>query len=152
MLAPGVVAGLIPYWFTRWRWPDPFTGWEMPAAAGAVLIVIGAAVLVECFVRFAWTGLGTPAPVAPTAHLVVGGFYRHVRNPMYVAVTSLLLGQSLVFARPELAAYALAVWAAFHVFVVMYEEPTLRSRYGGQYEAYARAVPRWLPRMQAWRG
>ena len=152
MLAPGTIAGLIPYWFTQWRWPEPFAGWEILAAMGAALIVFGAIVLVECFLRFAWIGLGTPAPVAPTESLIVSGFYRHVRNPMYVAVTSLVIGQALVFARPGLAVYAAIVWLSFHVFVLSYEEPTLRTRYGESYDAYVRAVPRWFPRMHPWRG
>lgn len=151
ILAPGVVAGVIPYWITQWNWPAPFAGWEALALIGGVLIVFGAIVLVESFVRFAWMGLGTPAPVAPTQHLVVSGFYRHVRNPMYVAVTSLIIGQALLFARFELGAYALVVWVAFHLFVLGYEEPTLRARYGAQYDAYAEAVPRWLPRTHPWR-
>ena len=150
LIAPGTLAGLIPWSWTDWRLPEPLS----PALAvpGALLILFGAAVLLECFWRFSWTGLGTPAPVAPPQSLVVSGFYRHVRNPMYVAVTSLIFGQALLFARPALAVYGAIIWGCFHLFVLGYEEPTLRQRHGESYEAFVRNVPRWIPRLTAWRG
>ena len=96
--------------------------------------------------RFVWEGRGTPAPIAPTEHLVVGGPYRWVRNPGYVAVTAILLGEALVLGSQAVLAWAVLVAIAFHVFVLVYEEPTLRATFGAEYDAYCRRVPRWLPR------
>jgi protein-S-isoprenylcysteine O-methyltransferase Ste14 len=147
-LAPGVVAGLIPWLITRWRvaidYPWPVQG------AGAVLFITGAIVLVSAFVRFVTEGVGTPAPVAPTAKLVVGGLHRFVRNPMYLAVLAAIVGQALLFGRPTLLAYAAAVAIAFVVFVPLYEEPTLLRTFGEEYEEYRRAVPGWWPRLRPW--
>jgi len=143
-LAPGVMAGLIP-----WLW----TGWDVAGsppfvvrAIGWALIVAGAAFLVHAFTRFVVEGLGTPAPVAPTERLVVGGVYRYIRNPMYVAVTTTIVGQALVIGRPELLLYAAAFLAVTASFVRLYEEPTLARSFGADYEAYRRAVPGWWPR------
>lgn len=149
LAAPGVVAGLVPWLITRWQ------GLATSLAlilAGAVLILAGIAVLLNAFARFALEGSGTPAPVAPTERLVVGGIYRHVRNPMYVAVIAIILGQLLLFGSPALALYAALGAAAMVAFVVFYEEPTLARRYGESYEAYRRNVPGWLPRLTPWRG
>lgn len=146
-LAPGTVAGFIPWLITGWRLPDP----SALTIAGAVTTLAALAMLIECFARFALKGLGTPAPVAPTQHLVVSGLYRFVRNPMYVAVVGLILGQALVFLSAPLAVYALIVWLTVHTFVFFYEEPTLRRSFGDDYERYCRAVPPWLPRLTPWR-
>jgi protein-S-isoprenylcysteine O-methyltransferase Ste14 len=97
-----------------------------------------------------WEGIGTPAPVAPPERLVIGGVYRHVRNPMYVAVLATILGQALLLGRLVLLTYAAVLWLVFASFVRFYEEPTLRSRFGEDYEAYRRAVPAWLPRLRPW--
>ena len=118
---------------------------------GGLLILAGGYLLLECFGRFAWQGGGTPAPVAPPERLVVSGPYRRVRNPMYVAVLTLILGQAALFADPRLVVYGLAVWAAFHIFVLVYEEPTLRRSFPRDYAAYFAAVPRWLPRLTPWK-
>jgi protein-S-isoprenylcysteine O-methyltransferase Ste14 len=140
--APGVVAGLVPWWLTDYRasahtWPAQ--------AAGGALVLAGTAVLLHAFARFVREGLGTPAPIAPTRHLVVGGAYRYVRNPMYLAVVAVILGQALFLLRPVLFVYGAAVWLTVAAFVRGYEEPTLRETYGEDYEAYCRAVPAWLP-------
>jgi len=145
-LAPGTVAGLIPFWISRWQFEPPFFGFELVRWLGALLIALGAAILLESFGRFAVEGLGTPAPVLPTQHLVVRGFYRYVRNPMYVAVVSIIIGQGLLLGNVYLLVYAAVVWAAFFGFVLAYEEPKLRKTYGAEYEAYCRRVPRWIPR------
>ncbi len=120
-------------------------------AFGVLLIVAGTVVLVHALTRFAVEGLGTPAPVAPTAHLVVGGLYRYVRNPMYLAVVAAIVGQALLLWQPVLLLYAVIVSVAFVAFVLGYEQPTLRRQFGSQYEAYQRAVPAWWPRLHAWR-
>jgi len=145
VIAPGVVAGLVPWWLTGWR-----TGAAYPAPVritGAVLTAAGAAALLAAFAQFAIQGRGTPAPPAPTEQLVVRGLYRYVRNPMYLAVLAVITGQGLLLSRPVLLGYAAAVAAAFIAFVYGYEQPTLTRRYGAQYEAYRRAVPGWWPRL-----
>jgi len=149
-LAPGVVVGLVPWWLTGWR-PRTAPVWWLPARIlGAVLVVASVAVLAMAFARFVTEGLGTPAPVAPTAHLVVGGLYRYVRNPMYLAVIAGVLGQALLLARPVLLGWAAVSTAAMVAFVKGYEERVLADRYGDEYRAYRAAVPGWWPRPQAW--
>lgn len=149
VIAPGVVAVLIPWLVTGW---DVRNDWPWPVRlAGAALVCVGGAALLEAFARFVVEGVGTPAPVAPTERLVVGGLYRFVRNPMYLAVGAIILGQALLFGYVGLVAYA-AVFAVLVVaFVRGYEEPTLARRHGAQYDAYRRAVPGWWPRRTAWR-
>lgn len=151
VVAPGVVAGLIPWWLTGWEAADPLPFWLPFRAVGALLVVAGAAVLIHAFVRFVTEGLGTPAPVAPTAHLVVGGLYRYVRNPMYVAVLAVIVGQALLLGRLVLLPYALSVFLAVAAFVRWYEEPTLAKQFGDEYERYRAAVPAWWPRLRPWR-
>ncbi len=151
ILAPGVVAGLLP-WLLTDRYGLPFSSSAGFVAVGSLLIVAGLAVLLHAFARFALEGSGTPAPVAPTEKLVVGGIYRYVRNPMYVAVISIILGQALIFASWPLAAYACIAGAAMFAFVKSYEEPTLARRYGASYDTYRRAVPGWWPRLTPWKG
>lgn len=145
-VAPGTVAGLVPWLLTGWQLGAPFTHWLPIRLLGLALTVAGAVVLVRAFGRFVAEGAGTPAPVAPTDRLVVGGAYRYVRNPMYVAVVSTIVGQALMLWRPVLVAYAALVWVTCAAFVRWYEEPTLRRRYGAQYEEYRASVPGWLPR------
>ncbi|HEY0646365.1 isoprenylcysteine carboxylmethyltransferase family protein [Phenylobacterium sp.] len=148
-LAPGTIAGLIPWLFVGWPAPIPNAALAM---VGGLVMALGAVLLVECFTRFALQGLGTPAPVAPPQRLVVSGAYRHVRNPMYVAVVSLILGQAALFASLPLLIYGAVVWAGFHAFVLGYEEPTLRRQFPQDYAAFCAAVPRWIPRLTPWRG
>ena len=151
VIAPGFVAGLVPWWISHWRSNPPFGGTPLFRYVGAVLITLGGIGLVDSFARFALEGLGTPAPIIPTRHLVVSGLYRYVRNPMYVAVASAIFGQGLVLGDVKLLAYGGLVWLLFHLFVLAYEEPTLRSSYGPEYEAFCAAVPRWIPRLTPWK-
>jgi len=150
-LAPGTVAGLVPWLITGWVLQPPFFEIEAVRWVGLTLMGAGFAVLLDSFARFAIEGVGTPAPVMPTKHLVVSGWYRYVRNPMYVAVVSAISGQALLFANVWLLVYAAAVWLGFQGFVMFYEEPTLRQTYGQDYEVYCRGVGRWLPRVTPWR-
>jgi protein-S-isoprenylcysteine O-methyltransferase Ste14 len=150
VLAPGVVAGVIPWWLTSWRVREPLTYWLPVRVAGFVLVAAGIAVLLHAFARFVFEGVGTPAPVAPTERLVVGGLYRYVRNPMYLAVAATIVGQALLLGQLVLLFYAVAFAVAVAAFVRWYEEPTLRRRFGEQYERYRREVPGWWPRKEAW--
>ena len=149
-VAPGVMAGLLPWMLTGWdvngtpSWPAAAAGWLLVAAGGTALL--------HAFARFVVEGLGTPAPVAPTQHLVVGGLYRYVRNPMYIAVVMVIAGQALILGRPGLLLYAVAFGAVVWSFVHWYEEPTLERSFGAEYQAYRRAVPGWRPRLRPWTG
>jgi protein-S-isoprenylcysteine O-methyltransferase Ste14 len=146
---PGVVAGLVPYWLTGWD------GSGAPLAlrvVGAALLAAGLGVLALTVIRFAVEGLGTPFPAAPTENLVVGGLYRYVRNPMYLGVIAIVLGQAALLGRVVLLVYAAILWVVVASFVRLYEEPTLSERYGEQYAAYRRAVRGWWPRATPWNG
>jgi protein-S-isoprenylcysteine O-methyltransferase Ste14 len=149
VLAPGTTAVLIPWLLTGWHQhvPPPPPGLRL---AGLVLVVVGAAILLGAFARFALEGRGTPAPVAPTQHLVVGGLYRYVRNPMYLAVAATIIGQALLLGRMELIAYAGVFLATTAAFARWYEEPTLLQQYGVEYEMYRREVRGWWPRLRPW--
>jgi protein-S-isoprenylcysteine O-methyltransferase Ste14 len=148
-VAPGIVAGLIPWLITGYRMPDR-GGWVWPVAIVAGLVILGGVlVLLDAFIRFARAD-GTPAPPAPTAHLVVAGPYRFVRNPMYVAVAAIILGQALLFGSWGVLLYLALVLIAVASFVRFYEEPTLESTYGEEYLEYKRNVRAWWPRVTPW--
>ena len=140
---------LLPQWLgfrvetagaARWRW------------LAAVPSVLGFAVALRCIWDFGWTGRGTPAPFIPPQHLVVVGFYRYVRNPMYVGFAAGWIGLWIVFGRASLAVIAAvaAVALGIHLFVLLYEEPTLGHKFGTEYEEYCRNVRRWWPRLRRW--
>jgi len=150
LIAPAVVAGWVPYWLTAWEMGEPFPGSGAARGVGIVLIAIGVVSLIDCFARFALQGRGTPAPVAPTQTLVVSGLYRYVRNPMYVAVLSIILGQALLLGSVRLLQYAGFTWLFFFLFVRLYEEPTLRRQFGESYRVYQSHVRRWWPRLRPW--
>ena len=151
VIAPGTIAGLIPYAITRWRVQSHWLG--LPGRiAGGLMLAAGVLILVESFLRFVFVGRGTPAPVAPPEALVVSGFYRYTRNPMYVAVVSAILGQALLFGSSSLLLYAVLILLLVSGFVIVYEEPVLRQKFGGSYDVYRENVPRWWPRSSPWRG
>jgi protein-S-isoprenylcysteine O-methyltransferase Ste14 len=150
--APCVVAGLVPWLISGWHLRGPVSPFGIVRMAlGGVVLVVAVVVLVRAFARFVTEGRGTPAPIAPTERLVVGGEYRFVRNPMYLAVVSAVLGQAMIFGSLTLLFYALTVWVIMAVFVRWYEEPTLLEHYGDEYQRYRQAVRAWLPRLHPWR-
>ena len=151
VVAPCVLAGLIPWWMTRWEFRPAFLGLEVTRAIGVLLILVGLPGLVDSFARFALQGLGTPAPIAPTKNLVVTGLYRYVRNPIYVAVVAIILGQAMLFGDWRLVVLGALFWLFWHLFVVTYEEPTLQRTFGAEYQTYRANVPRWIPRVTSWR-
>ena len=151
LLAPGTVAGLVPWWISRWRMLPPFFGFAAVRVVGVALIMVGIPVVLDSFARFALEGVGTPAPVAPPERLVVGGLYRFVRNPMYVGVLAVILGQALLLGNVRLLEYGATVWLVFYLFVVSYEEPALRQKFGADYNKFCANVPRWIPRLRPWR-
>ena len=146
---PGIVLVYVPLWITRFRVPATEPWWQMTLAAA--LIMVGLLPLFESLSRFITVGRGTLMPTVPTEHLVVTGFYRHVRNPMYVGVLTALAGEAMLFQRWSMIAYLFIGWLGIHLFVCFYEEPTLTRRYGEEYLLYKRHVPRWLPRLTPWR-
>jgi protein-S-isoprenylcysteine O-methyltransferase Ste14 len=149
-LAPGTVAGVIPWLISGWTFQAPFLGTDATRFFGAALILAALDIILDSFARFALIGEGTPAPTHPTRRLVVSGYYRHVRNPMYVAVLAAILGQAILFADDRLIVYAALVWLMFHAFVTLYEEPTLTRAFAAEYPEYCAHVPRWFPRLAPW--
>lgn len=147
-LAPGLVSGVVPWLLTEWRMGGT---WLPLQAVGVLLVVAGTTVLLDAFVRFVRKGEGTPAPVAPPSRLVVSGLYGFVRNPMYVAVLLVLIGQALILGRFYLWLYAGGIWVITVGFVRWIEEPSLRAQFGVDYETYRGAVPAWVPRRRPWR-
>lgn len=119
---------------------------------GLMFIGAGTLLLLACIWEFARRGRGTLSPVDPPKQLVITGLYRFVRNPMYLSVTTVVLGQLLLTMSPGLFVYWAVWFAAVNVFVMGFEEPTLRGQFGRDYERYALAVGRWLPRLSAYRG
>ena len=142
-VVPGTAAGIVPLLIARGRAVS-----SMPAlvAAGLVLLVTGGAVYAWCVWDFATFGQGTPLPLDAPRRLVTRGLYRYTRNPMYLGVLCVAAAWSAIFASSWHLVYAAGLALAFQLFVVLYEEPRLRVLFGAEYDAYCRAVARWLPR------
>jgi protein-S-isoprenylcysteine O-methyltransferase Ste14 len=140
---PTIVAGLVPWFLTRWEADDAPTALRI---LGAALILAGGGLVLETTARFALQGRGTPAPFAAPERFVVRGSYRVVRNPMYVGVLALIVGQALLLGREVLFVWACVAAILFQLFVVFHEEPELGRRFGSEYRDYRRRVGRWFPR------
>lgn len=147
LVLPGSVTLLIPYLLLNSVTEPILNGFGPFRFLGLLPILIGAAILLRCIWDFAVTGHGTVAPIDPPKTLVIRGFYRYVRNPIYVGVLLVLLGEAVLFESLRLLIYALAVLLIFHLFVVFDEEPTLRQRFGADYEVYLHSVGRWIPKI-----
>jgi protein-S-isoprenylcysteine O-methyltransferase Ste14 len=150
LVGPGIMAGLIPWLLTGWQVREPLPYWAPMRVLGVILLLAGLIVVIQAFVRFVVEGFGTPVPVAAPERLVVGGVYRYVRNPMYVAILAAIVGQALLLGQLTLLLYAAVAWLVVAAFVRLYEEPTLARRFGADYEAYRRTVPAWWPRLRPW--
>jgi protein-S-isoprenylcysteine O-methyltransferase Ste14 len=150
-LVPGTFAVYLPWLIAGGHLHPPLLGLEAARWVGWALVAAGAVVVLEAQMRFVFQGFGTPAPILPPSRLVVTGFYRHVRNPMYVAVIALTVGEALVYGEPWLFAYAAAFLAGAWAFVRLYEEPTLKKKFPQDYAAFVAGVPRWIPRLTPWR-
>jgi protein-S-isoprenylcysteine O-methyltransferase Ste14 len=145
----GIGAVLVPWWLTGWRLWHPLPYWGVPATLGVLLMVAGVIPAVHVFVQFVRAG-GTPMPGAMTRRLVVTGFNRYVRNPIYLGAVAIFVGEALLLWRLSVLVYAVAVWVGAAAFVHWYEEPALARRFGSDYENYRRAVPAWWPRRHPW--
>lgn len=145
VVVPGTVTVLVPYGILR---SDPPATLPLGVLriVGAQLMVLGAWVYLRCAWDFAVVGRGTPAPVDPPRELIARALYRYVRNPMYLGVLAVVVGEALFFESLRLLQYAAALAAGFHLFVVLYEEPALRRQFGESYRRYLETVPRWIPR------
>ncbi|HVT66216.1 MAG TPA: isoprenylcysteine carboxylmethyltransferase family protein [Trebonia sp.] len=141
----GTFGALLPWLLGYWRFHEPLPYWVIARVAGGVLIAVGLVPLAQAFAEFIGAA-GTPVPVASPPRLVVSGWYRYVRNPIYVGFTVILLGQALLFGSPGLLEYTAVAWCVGAAAVRLYEEPALRRKFGGQYEQYRRTVPAWIPR------
>ena len=148
---PATLIVLIPYLLTGWQLRPPLLGIEATRSLGGALILLAAPLFFRFLSGFVREGRGTPAPIAPPEHLVVGGPFRWIRNPGYVAVVSLVVGQGLIFASGAVLAWAAVLAIGFHLFVVLYEEPTLRRQFGASYDVYRANVRRWWPRITPFR-
>ena len=147
LLLPGTVTIVIPWFIAHRNHAAQFSHWTLWSCAGLLPLAAGAAILVWCIRDFATIGRGTLAPVDPPTQLVVRGPYRYVRNPMYVGVILILLGEAALFQSVMMLGYSVAFVLAVHCFVVLYEEPALQRQFGESYEAYRRHVRRWWPRV-----
>jgi len=143
-LLPGLFAGYVPWTYFGLSQVQPDLR-NVAHVVGLVCIGLGVALLGACILEFARSGRGTLAPVDPPRELVVQGLYRYVRNPMYLSVTTIVLGELLLTRSRALLVYWIIWFAAVNLFVIGYEEPTLRRRFGVSYERYTQQVGRWLP-------
>lgn len=152
VVVPGTMAGLIPYSLTDgWRRVGDLFGLPGAWVGGVVLILLGLPVLLAAIYKFASDGLGTPLPGAPTHNLVVTGPHRYVRNPMYLAVATVIFGQALVLGQPVLLWYLVFFMLATAAFVYFYEQPALSRQFGDEYRRYCADVPAWVPRVTPYR-
>jgi protein-S-isoprenylcysteine O-methyltransferase Ste14 len=148
-MAPIVMGGMIPWWLTRWQSGPDVPAGRLLSLLGWCGVIVGTAAVIEAFVRFVRRGRGTPAPYDPAVYLVASGSYRYVRNPMYVGMLMLVIGQALILRRTALVWYSLALGLAFHLRIILHEEPFLERRFGESYREYCRHVRRWVPRVRA---
>ncbi|NBV29650.1 isoprenylcysteine carboxylmethyltransferase family protein [bacterium] len=147
ILQPGIVAGLIPYLILGNKVNDIFVQQLLPNGlhnSGAIIFVIGFVIMVSCIISFAVKGRGTLSPADPTKKLVTTGLYKFSRNPMYVGVTLILIGEAIFFQSVVLLIYSLSIFIAFNIFTILVEEPRLRNNFGEEYKKYCDKVRRWI--------
>ncbi len=144
-LVPGTATVLVPFWLLSSRFVPSQIQLGVFRYVGIFIFLVGVAIYFWCAWDFTFVGRGTPAPIDPPKELVVRGLYRFVRNPMYVGVLSILLGEGLFFESLRLLEYTAIVFAFFFLFIILYEEPILRRKFGESYQNYCKTVPRWIP-------
>jgi protein-S-isoprenylcysteine O-methyltransferase Ste14 len=144
VLVPGTIAGYVPY---RLLGSQPNPTFDIVGVVGTIAIILGAMGYLTCAWNFAYHGLGTPAPLDPPKTLIARGLNRYVRNPMYLSVLLVIVGEAALFHAWKITLYAAVVWTCAHLFVVFYEEPNLQKKFGTIYEDYRSEVSRWIPRL-----
>jgi len=145
LLQPGIVAGLVPYWILRGKAKHILAQplhWQQ--YTGALVCLVGFMVMLSCIINFAVKGRGTLSPADPTKHLVISGLYKHSRNPMYIGVTLILVGEAIFFKSAALWKYVAVVFATFYAFILLHEEPRLKKDFGESYLQYCKKVRRWI--------
>lgn len=144
VLQPGIVAGYIPYLIVRDEWSVRFLRWEFLHYLGIIVFMIGLIIMLHCVYQFAVEGRGTLSPVDPTQHLVINGLYRFTRNPMYLGVITMLIGEAIFTWSNWLWIYSFLVFIGFNLFILLVEEPRLKKDFGAEYEQYCQEVRRWI--------
>ena len=145
----GTFGALLPYLLGDWHFHRPLPYWAIAQAAGGLLICVGLVPVVQSFIEFIRVN-GTPVPLASPPRLVVSGFYRYVRNPIYVGFLAILIGEALLFGSRGLLGYTAVAWCIGAAAVRFYEEPVLARKFGAEYQDYRRAVRAWIPRAHPW--
>lgn len=147
ILQPGVVCGVIPWIIAKREWQKILQQtWTISQYAGVVVLLTGLSVVIYCVYLFGKVGRGTLSPADPTRRLVTVGVYRYSRNPMYLGVAAILIGQTLMTLSTGMVVYTLLVLALFQVYISGFEEPRLRRDFGTEYENYSALVNRWVGR------
>ncbi len=144
ILQPGLVAGLIPYWILGDKVKHIAQPLQFYNYIGAIVFVIGLVIMLSCIISFAVKGRGTLSPADPTKRLVITGLYKFSRNPMYVGVTMILIGEAIFFRSVNLWIYLIFVFIAFNIFILLHEEPRLRKDFREEYKRYCEKVKRWI--------
>ncbi|HEV8080565.1 MAG TPA: isoprenylcysteine carboxylmethyltransferase family protein [Chitinophagaceae bacterium] len=145
IVQPGLVAGLIPFWILGTKAKNLFTNhFGLYQYAGVIVFIIGLIVMLHCILNFAIKGRGTLSPADPTKQLVITGLYKYSRNPMYVGVMLILIGEAIYFQSINLWIYLLVIFIAFNIFILLHEEPRLRRDFGEEYTTYCKKVRRWI--------
>jgi protein-S-isoprenylcysteine O-methyltransferase Ste14 len=145
ILQPGLVAGLIPYWILgRKAMSVPIQPQKFHQYLGVMIFIVGLGIMLSCIVNFAIKGRGTLSPADPTKHLVVAGLYKYSRNPMYLGVIMMLIGEAVFFQSSALWIYLVVVFIGFHLFILMHEEPRLKKDFEAEYKEYCKKVRRWI--------
>lgn len=145
ILQPGLVAGLAPYWILKSAGIPIFTVHDrLQHYLAIILFLCGFIIMLLCILRFALEGRGTLSPADPTKKLVISGLYKYSRNPMYVGVMLMLIGESVYYNFSGLWVYTLCIFIAFYLFILFFEEPRLRRDFGDEYRQYCQRVRRWL--------
>ncbi|HQQ97951.1 MAG TPA: isoprenylcysteine carboxylmethyltransferase family protein [Cyclobacteriaceae bacterium] len=144
ILQPGMVAGVIPMWLASAELEGVHPGLNLPFVFGMLTFLVGLTVMITCIVSFARQGKGTLSPADPTTHLVAKGLYRYSRNPMYVGVMLILIGESIITSSQTLFVYSAFILLLFHMYVIFFEEPRLRKDFGEDYTRYCEEVRRWF--------
>lgn len=145
ILQPGMVAGVVPYWLANTQFQNVLrSAFRLPQYIGIVVFTLGLIILFHCIFRFIVEGKGTISPADPTKHLVIKGLYKFSRNPMYVGVMMILIGETIFCSSPSLLIYSILILTAFNLFITYREEPRLKKDFGEEYDTYKRKVRRWL--------